>query len=77
MGHEDPEPFGSTVNLNRMADQTKSCPEISPGSFGQIRSVDQGQSAIQIEAIQVHDLVPGCHEIVDELLLGIGAGIRL
>src|SRR5690606_34844069 len=33
--------------------------------------------ALQVEAIQVHDLVPGGHEVVDELALGVLAGVDL
>jgi hypothetical protein len=33
------------------------------------------QSLDEIEAIRVHDLGPGCGEVLDELLLGVGLGI--
>ena len=29
----------------------------------------------QVEAVEVHDLMPGGDEVVDELLAGIGAGV--
>ena len=28
-----------------------------------------------VEAIEGHDLVPGCDEVVDELLLGVGTSV--
>ena len=38
--------------------------------------IDLGlELALQIEAIEVHDLVPGGYEVSDELLLGVTAGI--
>ena len=30
---------------------------------------------VEVEAVEVHDLVPGCHEIADETLFRVIAGI--
>src|SRR5581483_11750423 len=34
-------------------------------------------SVVQVEAVQVHDLVPGLGEVLDELLLAVGGGVDL
>src|SRR5581483_5680499 len=35
------------------------------------------RSAVQVEAVQVHDLVPGRHEVGHELLLTVAGGVDL
>jgi hypothetical protein len=31
--------------------------------------------SVEFETVDVHDLIPGCHKIVQELFLGVGAGV--
>ena len=40
------------------------------------RSVYPEKSVSKIEAIKIHDLVPGRHEVIDELQLRVIAGIN-